>query len=118
VVATTATAFLTTGSVDTLGLSMGSESTVFPSGLLAGTRASSTGGIGLVPLTRGQNTGRITGTRPTTSMSPTPTTAITCSIAGIPTPELRSASRCSGVLGAVTGEVALDGEYWCLNTGK
>jgi hypothetical protein len=50
VVATTATASLTTGSVDTLGRSMGSESTAFPSWLLAGTRASSTVAIGLVPV--------------------------------------------------------------------
>jgi hypothetical protein len=118
VAATTATASLMTGSVDTLARSMGSESTVFLSWLLAGTLASSTAAIGLVPLTHGQNTGRIIGTTPTTSMSPTPTTAITCSTAGIPMSELRSASRCSGVSVQSREKSTPDGEYSCLNTGK
>ena len=48
------------------------------------TRASSTVAIGSVRLTHGQNTGRITGTTPMMSTSPTLTTVITCSNAGIP----------------------------------
>src|SRR5580700_8541497 len=40
----------------------------------------------------------------TTFTSPTPTTVITYTTAGIPTSELRSASRCSGERGAASGE--------------
>ena len=62
--------------------------------------------IGSVWLTLGRNIGGMTGTTMTTSMSPTSTTAITCSIADIPTSESRSASRCSGVPGAASEEAA------------
>ena len=81
--------FLTTVTVDILGRTMASASTAFPSWSLVGIHASSTRAIGSALLTHGRSTGPMTGTTPTMFMSPTSTTAITCSTADIPTLQLR-----------------------------
>ena len=99
VAATTVIASLTTGTMDTLGRSMGSESTGFLSWWLVDIRVSSTRVIGLVSLTHGRGPGQITGMTPMTSMFLTSTTGTTCITAGIPGLELPSAFRCSGFLG-------------------
>jgi len=99
VAATAVIAFLTTDTVDTLGRSMGSESTGFLSWWLVDIRVSSTRVIGLVSLTHGLGPGQITGMTPMTSMFLTSTTGTTCITAGIPELELPSAFRCSGFVG-------------------
>src|SRR4029077_4772019 len=105
-VATTATAFLTSASADISVRTTGSASTASPSSLWADIPASNTTAIGSAWLTRGQGTGRMTGTTPTTFTSPMSITATICSTAGIPTSELRSASRCSGSTGCGFGRAA------------
>jgi hypothetical protein len=91
----------TIATVDTLGRSMGSESTGFLSWWLVDIRASSTRVIGLVSLTHGRGPGQITGMTPMTSMFLTSATGTTCITAGIPGLELPSAFRCSGFVGVV-----------------
>ena len=86
VAATTATASLTTGFVDTSGRTMGSGSIPCPSWSWEDIPASNTTATGSVPLIPGPNTGEMTGTTQTTSMSTTPTTAITYTTADIPPP--------------------------------
>ena len=68
VVATTATAFPTIASVDTLVQNMSSASTDSPSWLWADIRASSMRAIGSVLLTHGRNIGGMTGMTTTTFM--------------------------------------------------
>ena len=60
--------------------------------LLGGIPASSTAAFGSVSLTRGRNTGRTIGTKPTTCTSTIPMTDITSTTRGTPAPELQSAS--------------------------
>ena len=98
--------YRTIATVDTLGRSMGSESTGFLSWWLVDIRASSMRVIGLVSLTHGRGPGQITGMTPMTSMFLTSTTGTTCITAGIPGLELPSAFQCSGFVGAVTGDSA------------
>src|SRR5207248_1322239 len=105
---TTAIAFLTTVSAGTLVRTTVFASTACPFWLWADTRASSTEAIGSVPLTRGRNTGGMTGTTTTTFTLSTSTTAITCTTAGIPMLESRSASRCNGAVGAASKGAAPD----------
>jgi len=88
VAATAVIASLTIATVDTLGRSMGSESTGFLSRWLVDIRVSSTRVIGLVSLTHGRGPGQITGMTPMTSMFLTSTTGTTCITAGIPGWEL------------------------------
>ena len=84
VAATAVIASLTTDTRDTLGRSMASESTGFPSWWLADIRVSSTRVIGLVSLTHGRGPGQITGMTPMMSMFLTSTTGTTCITAGHP----------------------------------
>jgi hypothetical protein len=104
--ATAVIASLTIGTMDTLGLSMGSESMGFRFWWLVDTQGFSTRVIGLVLLTHGRGPGQITGMTPMTSMFLTSTTGTTCITAGIPGLELPSAFQCSGPVGAVTGDAA------------
>ncbi len=95
VVDTTGTASLTTGTTDTLARTTGLSSTANPIRLLAASHGSSTAAIGSLLLIRGQVTGQITGTRPTTFTLPMSIMGTTCTTRDTLALALQSASRCS-----------------------
>jgi outer membrane biosynthesis protein TonB len=93
--ATTATAFPTTASVDTLVKTMDSGFQACPFSSSADIHDSNTAATGSAWSIPGRNTGAMTGTTMTTFMWSTLTTAITFTTAGIPTSALLSTFRCS-----------------------